>query len=73
MEFSPATHAYKCCPLIVFTYYALLSGALGYAIVWSAEKGPVNLGSVLAAVIVLTAICTIAKASGKTKGGAVGR
>ena len=59
--------------LIVFTYYALLPGALGYAIVWSAEKGPVNLGSVLAAVIVLTAICTIAKASGKTKGGAVGR
>ena len=51
--------------LIVFTYYALLPGALGYAIVWSAEKGPVNIGSILAAAIVLTAICTIASASRK--------
>jgi lactate permease len=53
--------------LIVFTYYALLSGALGYAIVWSATKGPINVGSVLATVIVVTAICTIAKAAGKAK------
>ena len=53
--------------LIVFTYYALLSGALGYAIVWSATKGPVNVGSVLVALILLTAICTIAKASKKAR------
>jgi lactate permease len=45
--------------LIVFTYYALLPGALGYAIVWSATKGSVNLGSILVAAIVLTAICII--------------
>ena len=45
--------------LIVFTYYALFPGALGYAIVWSAAKGPVNLGSVLVAGIVLAAICII--------------
>lgn len=42
--------------LIVFTYYALLPGALGYAIVWSATKGPVNLGSVLVAGIAFSAI-----------------
>ena len=58
--------------LIVFTYYALLSGALGYAIVWSAEKGPVNVGSVLVTVIVVTAICTIAKASKKSRQAALG-
>lgn len=53
--------------LIVFTYYALFSGALGYAIVWWTTKGPVNAGSILAAAIVLTAICTIAKASQNTQ------
>ena len=58
--------------LIVFTYYALLSGALGYAIVWSAAKGPLNVGSVLVTVIVVTAICTIAKASRKARQAAVG-
>ena len=57
--------------LIVFTYYALLSGALGYAIVWSATKGPVNAGSVLVTVIVVTAICTIVKASRKARQRAV--
>ncbi len=51
--------------LIVFTYYALLPGALGYAIVWSATKGPINAGSILVSVVLLTAICTIAKASQK--------
>jgi lactate permease len=46
--------------LVVFTYYALLPGALGYAIVWSAEKGPINLGSVIVAAIVAAAVCMIA-------------
>ena len=49
--------------LIVFTYYALLPGALGYAIVWSATKGPVNVGSVMAAIIVLGAISIIVAAA----------
>ncbi len=53
--------------LIVFTYYALFPGALGYAIVWSATKGPINLGSVLAAAIVLTAIGIIVTAARKNK------
>jgi lactate permease len=59
--------------LIVFVYYALLPGALGYAIVWSAAKGPLNAGSVLAAVIVLAAIWIIGKAAGKARRGAVNR
>ncbi len=33
--------------LIVFCYYALMAGCLGYAIVWWGEKGLLNLGSVL--------------------------
>lgn len=33
--------------LPVFFYYALLSGSLGYAIVWTATAGPVNAGSIL--------------------------
>lgn len=38
--------------LPVFFYYALLSGALGYAIVWSQQSGPVNAGSIAFAVII---------------------
>lgn len=53
--------------LIVFIYYALLPGALGYAMVWSATKGPVNLGSILAAGIVLTAVCVIVIGARKNK------
>ena len=33
--------------LPAFIYYALLSGFLGYAIVWQQQRGFVNLGSVL--------------------------
>jgi lactate permease len=36
---------------LAFIYYALVSGSLGYAIVWTATKGWLNLGSVLLAVI----------------------
>ena len=39
--------------LMVFGYYALFVGALGYSIVWWQDKGPLNLGSIFA-VIVLT-------------------
>jgi lactate permease len=54
--------------LIVFTYYALLPGALGYAIVWSSTKGPVNAGSILATGIVLAAVWVIAKSAEKARG-----
>ena len=45
----------------------VLPGALGYAVVWSATKGPLNAGSILAAAIVMTAICIIAQASRKAR------
>ena len=38
--------------LPAFIYYALLSGCMGYAIVWYSEKGLVNIGSILAISIV---------------------
>jgi lactate permease len=37
--------------LIVFFYYALMAGCLGYAIVWWDDKGWLNLGSVLFAAL----------------------
>jgi lactate permease len=43
-----------------FVYYALLPGAVGYAIVWSAQKGIVNLGTLVAAIIVIGAVVAIA-------------
>jgi len=33
--------------LWVFAYYAFVPGCLGYAIVWSGTKGPINAGSIL--------------------------
>lgn len=36
---------------VAFLYYALLPGGLGYAIVWSAKKGMLNLGSVVAVLV----------------------
>jgi lactate permease len=49
--------------LIPFVYYALLPGALGYAIVWTASKGLFNAGTLLAAIIALLAIYVIATQS----------
>jgi lactate permease len=37
--------------LLPFAYYALMSGALGYWIVWHVEKGIVNLGAVIVLLI----------------------
>ncbi|MCF7764826.1 MAG: L-lactate permease [Verrucomicrobia bacterium] len=56
--------------LLPFFYYALLAGALGYAIVWHSTKGVINAGSVIAGAIVLTAIAVIRwnlKSSGITR------
>ncbi|MGL4513015.1 MAG: L-lactate permease [Lacipirellulaceae bacterium] len=44
----------------VFTYYALLAGALGYAAVWGAQTGPLNAGTLVAAAIALLAVATVA-------------
>jgi lactate permease len=46
--------------LLVFAYYAVLSGALGYAIVWSSTRGPWNIGTALTLLIAAAAVVTIA-------------
>ncbi|MTW86956.1 L-lactate permease [Virgibacillus dakarensis] len=37
--------------LLPFFYYALLLGSIGYSIMWTAEKGIFNIGSIIAVVI----------------------
>jgi lactate permease len=44
-----------------FLYYALFPGALGYAVVWSAERGVLNLGTALAAAIAVAAVIVIVR------------
>jgi len=39
--------------LMVFCYYALLTGGVGYAIVWTSRKGPFNIGTILAAFLIM--------------------
>lgn len=43
-----------------FVYYALLTGAIGYSIVWTGEKGLFNIGTVIAVLIALFAVYVIA-------------
>ena len=45
--------------LLPFVYYALLPGALGYSIVWYAQKGLLNAGSFLVALIAGFAVYVI--------------
>ena len=45
--------------LPAFLYYAILPGFLGYAIVWNATKGWLNLGSVLFAMAVLSLLAFV--------------
>jgi lactate permease len=45
--------------LLPFAYYALLPGAIGYCIVWYAQRGILNLGSVVAALIITAVIWVI--------------
>ncbi len=46
-----------------FVYYALLTGAIGYFLLWSGSYGAVNAGSLIAATIILAAIVTIWRAN----------
>lgn len=46
--------------LLPFVYYALLTGSLGYSIVWYSQKGLFNLGTFIAALIAFAAIYIIA-------------
>ena len=45
--------------LLPSVYYALLPGAIGYWILWHADKGPVNAGSVLVLAIALGAFAMV--------------
>ena len=47
--------------IIPFVYYALLSGSVGYFIVWYSHTGLLNAGSVLVALIAATAVYTVAR------------
>lgn len=53
--------------LWVFAYYALFSGAVGYAIVWWSNKGPWNAGTFITLAIIALVVTTIAVAEGKSK------
>ncbi|MCM3741838.1 L-lactate permease [Oceanobacillus luteolus] len=46
--------------LLPFFYYALLAGSIGYSIIWTAEKGIFNIGSIIAIIIWTIAIYIIA-------------
>lgn len=46
--------------LFPFAYYALLSGAVGYSIVWYSQKGIFNIGSFIAVGIAVAAVYIIA-------------
>jgi lactate permease len=46
--------------LIVFAYYTLLAGGLGYAIVWTPTTGVLNIGTLLVVLIATAAIGTLA-------------
>ncbi|MBP1934371.1 L-lactate permease [Ammoniphilus resinae] len=45
--------------LLPFTYYALLLGSVGYSIVWTAQKGFFNIGTIIALIIAAAAIYII--------------
>lgn len=53
--------------LFPFTYYALLAGSVGYAIVWYSQKGIFNLGSYIAVMIAVAAVYIIATNNKRAK------
>lgn len=61
--------------LVVFTYYALLPGALGYSLLYTAQKGFLNAGTIIVALIWAAAVYIIATNNSRLKNlpGANGR
>lgn len=53
--------------LLPFTTYVLLAGALGYAIVWYAELGWVNSGTIIVSLIAGTVLWLIAANRSRTQ------
>lgn len=54
---------------VAFFYYALVSGAVGYAVVWNAQKGPLNAGTLIASAIAALAVYLIVSKGRKPKSG----
>ncbi len=54
--------------LLPFVYYALLTGALGYSIVWFPKYGLFNMGTVIAALIAVAAVVIIFRGTRNTDG-----
>ncbi len=54
--------------LLPFVYYALLTGALGYSIVWFSKYGLFNMGTVIAALIAVAAVVIIFRGTRNTDG-----
>ena len=59
--------------LMPFLYYALLPGAIGYSVVWFAERGILNLGTTLAALIAVAAVVTVVTLGRKSSSESNGR
>ncbi len=57
--------------LAAFVYYALLSGSIGYAIVWSGTRGWLNLGSLFSVLIVVSLVAFVSMQLRQDKKGAV--
>ncbi len=53
--------------LPVFTYYALLLGAVGYSVVWWPEKGAFNIGTILALMLCVAVIAIVGLSRANTK------
>lgn len=49
--------------LLVFSYYALLAGAIGYGVVWQASKGWLNLGSCIALLMTVAVVLLLSWAT----------
>ncbi len=54
---------------VAFFYYALVSGAVGYAVVWHAQKGLLNAGTLIASAIGALTLYLIASKGRKPKSG----
>ncbi|MFP6901136.1 MAG: L-lactate permease, partial [Opitutales bacterium] len=52
--------------LVVFAGYALLAGAVGYAIIWKDLHGWLNVGSVLAFALLVAAVAVVARGGRRT-------
>jgi lactate permease len=55
--------------LPVFTYYALLLGAIGYSIVWWPTRGPINLGTLIVILMAISGVALVLILANREKRG----